>query len=257
MLAARRFFFLSTLSVWLCLVSSSPLLAQSPYMEFHGIPPSGIGGANAAFSAVRPNGAAGIGCCAGFFFPSSFSPMVPYPSFATEKRSHRGHHRRRGHEGEGTAVEPVYIPFGVPYAVDAEDDAADETYAAEPEAGEPARPARRRTSVNGVPEVSEHAASGNVEVDSRDGAGSVAEAGPEVAPDPPEPVVAQPTTLLVFKDGHRSEVGNYAIVGDTLFDFSGDRARKILIADLDITATQKANDTAGVEFKLPPPGMAN
>jgi hypothetical protein len=256
MLAARRFFFLATLSVMLCLVSSSPLLAQSPYMEFHGIPPSGIGGANAAFSAVRPNGAAGIGCCAGFFFPSSFSPMVPYPSFTTDKRSHRERHRR-GHEGDRGAVEPVYIPFGVPYAVDAEDEVADEKYEAEPEAGEPARSARRRTAVNGGPEVSEHAAGGNGDIDSRDGAGSVAEAGPEVAPDPPEPVVAQPTTVLVFKDGHRSEVGNYAIVGDTLFDFSGDRARKVLISDLDIPATQKANDVAGVEFKLPPPGAAN
>ena len=73
------------------------------------------------------------------------------------------------------------------------------------------------------------------------------------ASDPPEPVVTQPTTMLIFKDGHRSEVVNYAIVGDTLFDFSGDRTHKILISDLDIPATQKANDASGVEFKLPPP----
>jgi len=50
--------------------------------------------------------------------------------------------------------------------------------------------------------------------------------------------------------------GNYAIVGDTLFDFSGDRTHKILLADLDIPATQKANDASGVEFKLPPEGDA-
>jgi hypothetical protein len=64
--------------------------------------------------------------------------------------------------------------------------------------------------------------------------------------------VAQPTTVLVFKDGHRSEVVNYAIVGDTLFDFAEDRARKILLADLDLAATREANDDRGVEFKLPP-----
>jgi hypothetical protein len=52
-------------------------------------------------------------------------------------------------------------------------------------------------------------------------------------------------------------VVNYAIVGDTLFDFSGDRAHKIAITDLDLAATQKANDAAGVEFKLPPAGGAN
>jgi hypothetical protein len=67
-------------------------------------------------------------------------------------------------------------------------------------------------------------------------------------------VVAQPTTVLIFKDGHRSEVVNYAIVGDTLFDFSGDRTHKIPIADLDVAATQKVNDASGVEFNLPPPG---
>ena len=86
---------------------------------------------------------------------------------------------------------------------------------------------------------------------------SASDAGVEPAAVPPEPVVAQPTTVLVFKDGHRSEIVNYAIVGGTLFDFSGDRARKIQIADLDLATTQKVNDAAGVEFKLPPPTGAN
>jgi len=57
--------------------------------------------------------------------------------------------------------------------------------------------------------------------------------------------------VLVFKDGHHSDVFNYAIVGDTLFDFSGGRSRKILLADLDLPATQKANDDRGVDFEIP------
>jgi hypothetical protein len=65
------------------------------------------------------------------------------------------------------------------------------------------------------------------------------------------PVAAQPSTVLVFKDGHRSEVFNYAVVGDTLFDFSADRTRKILLADLDLPATQRANDDRGVDFQIP------
>jgi hypothetical protein len=60
--------------------------------------------------------------------------------------------------------------------------------------------------------------------------------------------------VLVFKDGHRSEVLNYAIVGDTLFDFGDGRTRKILLADLDLSATRKANDNRGVDFQVPAGG---
>jgi len=73
-----------------------------------------------------------------------------------------------------------------------------------------------------------------------------------VALAPPEPVVPQPNTLLVFKDGHQSEVQNYAIVGDTLFNLSEGRSYKILLADLDLSATRKANADHGVDFQLPP-----
>lgn len=68
---------------------------------------------------------------------------------------------------------------------------------------------------------------------------------------PQEAVMPQPTTVLVFKDGHQAEVQNYAIVGDTLFDFAEGRTHKILLADLDLPATRKANDTRGVDFNVP------
>jgi hypothetical protein len=66
-----------------------------------------------------------------------------------------------------------------------------------------------------------------------------------------EPVTAQPSTVLVFKDGHQLEVENYAIVGTTLYDLSGGRSRKVQLADLDLGATLKENDQRGVEFQLP------
>jgi hypothetical protein len=65
----------------------------------------------------------------------------------------------------------------------------------------------------------------------------------------PEP--AQPDTVLVFKDGHKQQVSNYAIVGASLFDLSSGRRQKIAISDLDVAATQKANEDQGIEFKLP------
>jgi len=68
----------------------------------------------------------------------------------------------------------------------------------------------------------------------------------EAAPEEPEP-----STILVFKDGHKLEVENYAIVGTNLFDLSAGHRQKIPIADLDVEATQKANEDQGIEFKLP------
>jgi hypothetical protein len=68
------------------------------------------------------------------------------------------------------------------------------------------------------------------------------------ASQPQEPV---PATVLVFRDQHREEVSNYAIVGQTLWSFSGQRTKKIPLAGLDIAATEKANDDRGVTFRAP------
>ena len=61
----------------------------------------------------------------------------------------------------------------------------------------------------------------------------------------------QPATVLVFKDGRQMEVGNYAIVGTTLYDLSDGRSKKVALAELDLSATVKQNDDRGVEFKVP------
>ena len=60
-----------------------------------------------------------------------------------------------------------------------------------------------------------------------------------------------PTTILVFRDGHRSEVQNYAVVGQTIWLFTEQRARKIPVSDLDVETTKKVNADRGVEFPLP------
>lgn len=60
-----------------------------------------------------------------------------------------------------------------------------------------------------------------------------------------------PSTILVFRDGQRTEVRNYAITGKTLWVFNERQARKILLSDLDVSATQAANAAQGIEFSLP------
>lgn len=86
----------------------------------------------------------------------------------------------------------------------------------------------------------------------------------EVAPETPAPAATdsaatsetssepEPATVLVFRDGHQLEIGNYVIVGNTLYNMSGKyRQYKIALADLDLDATIKANEDRGVEFKVP------
>jgi hypothetical protein len=76
---------------------------------------------------------------------------------------------------------------------------------------------------------------------------------PMAAPDPdPKPVIDNsPATVFIFKDGHTVETRNYAIVGQTLYDFSTNSLKKVQLADLDRAATTKANDDRGTTVKLP------
>ncbi len=75
--------------------------------------------------------------------------------------------------------------------------------------------------------------------------------GTAAAPAPaPESKPADPT-VLVFRDGRKQEVSNYAIMGQVVYVFD-DHTKKIPLADLDLNATVKANDDRGTEFALPP-----
>jgi hypothetical protein len=76
------------------------------------------------------------------------------------------------------------------------------------------------------------------------------------APSQPEGAPVMPATVLVFRDQHRREIQNYAIVGQTLWNFAPQRTEKISLADLDLAATVKANDERGVSFRLPSAGEA-
>jgi hypothetical protein len=75
-----------------------------------------------------------------------------------------------------------------------------------------------------------------------------------MAPPPPrqaQPTEALPATVLVFRDEHKQEVVNYAIVGQTLWNFAPRHTQKIPLSDLDLPATTKANDERGVDFHVP------
>ncbi|HLJ25734.1 MAG TPA: hypothetical protein VKY85_03415 [Candidatus Angelobacter sp.] len=67
----------------------------------------------------------------------------------------------------------------------------------------------------------------------------------------PEPADDSPATIFIFKDGQKLQTQNYAILGQTLFDFSNNQLRKIKLAELDLDATKKANEDLGITLKLP------
>jgi len=64
-------------------------------------------------------------------------------------------------------------------------------------------------------------------------------------------------TVLVYRDGHREEVPDYAIVGRTMYAHNGIAGeseygiRNIQLSVLDLPATLKANRDNGVRFVLP------
>ncbi|MBZ5679048.1 MAG: hypothetical protein LAO24_02965 [Acidobacteriia bacterium] len=169
-----------------------------------------------------------------------FFTNVPRHDSGVDRDHHRHHRTENFFPVYGSALYPVYVP--VPYQ---QDQPETEQYAddeSEYQGGPTIFDRRGRGEETYVPPVKD---------------ALPAHAGERVdfTPAPPEP--PQEPTLLVFKDGHQIEVGNYAIVGQTLFDLTPGHSRRIAIADLDLDATQKKNDERGVSFQLPPTAQAN
>jgi hypothetical protein len=181
-------------------------------------------GVRASITSLGPNGLGNnwsfLGnCCSNFFLPSNRDHGL----------SMGRHHHRRDRDSVVGLVEPVYVPYAVPYAPESDDDLADDADDGSAPYSGPRILERPVKHPRGSDSVAK-----NADFSERE-----------------EPVAAQPSTMLVFKDGHKSDVLNYAIVGDTLFDFSADHTRKIRLTDLDLTATHKANDDRGVDFEIP------
>lgn len=169
--------------------------------------------------------------------------VVPQPSIRNRGGAHDHRHH---HDNAALGYYPYAYPVAVPYSPDAYQGDAD----------------------NGDDEGNDPDYQGGPTIFDRRGSGADSYVPPvkdvptphsdqSADADPPAPESPQPPTVLVFKDGQKLEVGNYAIVGATLFDLTPGHHRKIMLADLDLDATQKLNDDQGVMFQLPPSSQAN
>ena len=182
----------------------------------------------------------------GAFVHDSFVPSNAGGTHSTHspRVSHDTNHRR--HSADGTAYYPYPYYYGVPVPYAADNDAStpnDENEAddAEYQGGPTIFDRRGLGPESYIPPVSDRA-----ETQAQNS-----------MPAPTANDLAQPSTFLVFKDGHQLEVANYAIVSQTLYDLTPGHPRKIALADLDLPATERQNDDRGVTFQLPPTAQAN
>jgi hypothetical protein len=57
-----------------------------------------------------------------------------------------------------------------------------------------------------------------------------------------------PPLTLILRNGEKLQVQNYAVMGQTFWDFSKQPARKIPIGSIDLPASAKATEASGAEF---------
>ncbi len=273
MVAAGRSCFLLSCFLAISLAASLPVQAQ-----INGVPASvtslGFGGSNnpnpgvrASVTSLGPNGFGNSrpvfgDCCANFFMPANpnlalffngqFSDRQVFNRQSFDRQS-SGRHRRHGdHDFSPVGVSgPVYVPYAVPYAVPSDSPYADEADDDSPDYDYVRAPDVRTRERDQYSAAKRHASRDLAPISGASAKPGAGESEEPEAPRVEDPVTAQPSTVLVFKDGHQSDVLNYAIVGDTLFDLGAGRTRKILLADLDLAATHKANDERGVDFQIP------
>ena len=243
-----------TPAVWTGLLIIPMLFSANSHAQVNGTPTSvtspGFGGrpvngAPASVSSVGPQG-----------YAPTFRPGTP-GAIPSDLHSKDGQHGRH-HRGDQNLVGPVYYAVPIPYAVDAAPAPEDEAYGSDDvdHQGGPTVFDRRGSGERSYIQPEKDAVPAHMQRDDDAGPGrserSSAAPPAETAPAPdPEPEPLDPT-VLIFKDGHKIEVENYAIVGSSIFDLSQGHRHKIALADLDIPATRKANDERGVIFQLPP-----
>jgi hypothetical protein len=232
----RRVFQVVVLGAALCATPS--LIAQRSTIEFHGIP--------ASVTSPRVDGTfRGI--------PAS----VTDPTFRPSTSAHPfGHGTCCSHEHHRSFT-PVYaVPYygyyGYPYDYDASTAYDQPQQPVQQEAPPPQViiiKDERSSASNDDPRY------GQREFDEGDSYELPAKKEVARAKPAPPPVVQEeqlPMTTLIYRDGHKSELRNYAIVGSNLIDLTkSSLMKKIPLASLDLEATRRENEENGVDFHLP------
>jgi len=213
------------------------VLSPGAWAQINAAPPSvaSLGFGSRAINGTAPS----VTSLGRFGYTPGFNPAFPNSRpvisiFPNQPLDGHHHHRNNGFYGGGAVYATPYYGY-YDTGDQAANDNPEDQYNGGPTIfdrrgpGRPARPAEP----------------------SYEGSES-AQASYEPPPVAPPPASDEPHTVLIFKDGHQLEVGNYAIVGRTLYDLTDGRRRKISLSDLDLAATTKQNDDRGIDFQIPP-----
>lgn len=192
--------------------------------------------------------------------PIGVPPALPLPGTNRIGFDNGFHHHRHPHsDGLFGGAFPVFVP--VPVVVDPSmyqeapdpnsQDADDDNVAPGPTVFEHRTSAEAAADAGSIVPAPAEADSG-----SQAASPGPTAAGGDLSAAPPAAAGSQTTqpqepSVLVFRDGHQLEIQNYAIVGQTLYDLAPGHTRRVPLSQLDLTATQKANDDRGVDFTLP------
>src|SRR5689334_21200072 len=183
-----------------------------------------------------PNAPASVTSISPFNFntrPYVNVPVSPYPRGGRRFNHCRGFGCGYGGYGYSYAL-PYYVyPYDAGYDPSTEGSSGPYLYSGPPQGQTPPNEQTLHVIVDAAPQKTpprEEVA----DVQPQGSVGTIPGAKPGV-----------PTTL-VFRDGHKQQVTNYAIMDQTVYVFD-DRTKKIALADLDVPATIKANDDEGVE----------
>ena len=247
---SRLFKRYGTWPLFASVIVMSFVVAEVCAAQIHGIPPS-VTSTQYHMPPFLPNAPASVTSLGPYGYGNGQFPPVWYPfppygvGFGHGRGFGFGHgfgdgHRNSNGNSNGTAIVPIYVPaYDGSYGYDPGAEGGAYMYSGPPPEETHVvvdMPAPKRIVAEddeyGLPPVS--ASKSNPKSDSADGANAT----------PVDP------TVLVFRDGHKQEVTNYAIVGQTVYVFDK-RTQKIAITDLDVAATIKLNDDRGVEFHMP------
>ena len=232
------------------------LAALPAAAQIHGVPPSvtsitpsrSTPGVPASVTSLGPNGFGSRCCSAGF-------------RFAGQRHGGFGRHQ---HHRRVAIVPYYYYPYYATYPDSYAAPASSAEYEADEESARTADERRSRAEYStdqdrygehytDYREEERRRAKAEAQSDEERQAAQEreqrAQAGKAKSEEKPEE--QEPATVLVFKDGHHQDLRGYAITGEVLYDLAGGRARKILLADLDLAATIKLNDQLGNDFRLP------
>lgn len=215
-------------------------LASAQHAGHHGASggahASGVGGVHTNAPGVRGFSPGVGGFSPGFTVPGVLPPPASGISPLAWRQIQRSNYFYYRHAPLGYFFAPYYYPF-LGYA--------DSTYASYPDLPASTDEAAAQGAMMAQNDLSRQIQRLSDEVEQLRSSQHAGTSAPEqnIEQNPPEVPVT-----LVLRSGQRLEVQNYAVMGQTFWDFSRQPARRIPVSAIDLEASSKATEANGGEF---------